>query len=103
MVDNGDGAKDIWITEFGSPTSGVTGDGHVTEARQSSIMVDAMTQWASVAWAGPFCVFEFRDYGTDVADKSDWFGLVSNDYKHRKPAYFAYQYEATGVGSPPAS
>ena len=102
MVANGDSAKKIWITEFGSPTGGVPSDGHVTEARQSSIMVDAMKQWIAVAWHGPFFVFEFRDFGTEPADKSDWFGLVSNDYKHKKPAYFAYQYEATGKGVPPA-
>lgn len=103
MVDNGDGDKQIWATEFGSPTSGTSTDGHVTEARQSSIMVDAMTQFVANSWAGPFFVFEFRDYGTEVLDKSDWFGLVSNDMRHRKPAFFAYQYEATGKGTPPAS
>jgi hypothetical protein len=102
MVNYGDGAKKIWATEFGSPTSGTSTDGHVTEARQSSIMVDAMNQFVAYSWAGPFFVFEFRDYGTDVLDKSDWFGLVSNDMKHRKPAFFAYQYEATGKGTPPA-
>jgi hypothetical protein len=102
MSSNGDGAKKIWATEFGSPTSGKGADGHVTEAQQSSIMVDGMKQWAAFPWSGPMFVYEFRDYGTDVPDKSDWFGLVSNDYKHKKPAFFAYQYEATGKGTPPA-
>jgi polysaccharide biosynthesis protein PslG len=102
MTNNGDGAKKIWATEFGAPTNGAGGDGHVTEAQQSSIIVDGMKQWASFSWAGPFFVYEFRDYGSDPTDKSDWFGLVSNDYKHKKPAFFAYQYYATGKGSPPA-
>jgi hypothetical protein len=103
MVTNGDSAKQIWASEFGSPTSGVAGDGHVTEAVQSSIMVDAMQNWVTFPWAGPFCVYEFRDFGTNPTDKSDWFGLVSNDLRHKKPAFFAYQYYATGKGTPPAA
>ena len=101
MTDNGDGAKKVWATEFGAPTGGAAGDGHVTEAQQSSIIDDAMHQWAGFSWSGPFCVYEFRDYGSDATDKSDWFGIVSNDFKHKKPAFFAYQYYATGKGTPP--
>ena len=101
MVDNGDAAKEIWVTEFGSPTNGVANDGHVTEARQASIMVDAMHVWVAQPWSGPFFVFEFRDFGVEPGDKSDWFGLVSNNMKHKKPAYGAYQYLATGKGNPP--
>jgi hypothetical protein len=102
MMSNGDGALQIWATEFGSPTGGVAGDGHVDEATQSSIMVDAMHQWVALSYAGPFFVYEFRDFGTDPPDKSDWFGIVSNNMKHKKPAFFAYQYLATGKGTPPA-
>jgi hypothetical protein len=102
MTSHGDKAKQIWATEFGAPTNGVGNDGHVTEAQQSSIMVDGMQQWAKFSWSGPFFVYEFRDFGTDAPDKSDWFGLVSNDLKHKKPAFFAYQYEATGKGTPPS-
>jgi hypothetical protein len=102
MSDNGDGAKKIWATEFGAPTGGVAGDGHVSEALQSSIMVDGMKLWAAFPWAGPMFVYELRDYGTDPTDKSDWFGIMSNDLKHKKPAFFAYQYEATGKGTPPS-
>ena len=102
MTQNGDGAKQIWATEFGAPTSGVAGDGHVDEATQSQIMVDAMQQWVTFSYGGPFCVYEFRDFGTNPVDKSDWFGIVSNDLRHKKPAFFAYQYFATGKGTPPA-
>ncbi|HEX4491227.1 MAG TPA: hypothetical protein VH914_08500 [Acidimicrobiia bacterium] len=102
MSSKGDGAKKIWGTEFGAPTSGVGNDGHVTEAVQSKILVDGMKQWAAFPWSGPFFVYEFRDNGTDPTDKSMWFGLVSNDFKHKKPAFFAYQFEATGKGTPPS-
>ena len=103
MVDYGDGAKQIWATEFGSPTNGNVGDGHVDEATQSSIMLDAMQQWITFPWGGPFFVFTLRDHGTNPKLKGDWFGLVSRDFGHKKPAYFTYKYEATGIGTPPAT
>ena len=79
----------------------MTGDGHVDEATQSAIMVDAMKTWVTYSWAGPFCVYEFRDGGTDPNDQSDWFGIVSNDFKHKKDAFYSYTYLATRRGSPP--
>jgi polysaccharide biosynthesis protein PslG len=96
MVDHGDGAKQIWATEFGSPTSGVAGDGHVDEKTQAAIMTDAMGQWSKRTYAGPFFVFEFRDNGTNPQVKNDWFGLVSHDLTRTKPAYSAYRRLATG-------
>ena len=101
MTANGDAAKKVWTTEYGAPTSGVAGDGHVDEAMQSAIMVDAMKEWVSFPWAGPFCVYEFRDFGSNPTDKSDWFGIVSNNLKHKKTAFFSYQYLATRRGTPP--
>jgi hypothetical protein len=100
MVDHGDGSKQIWATEFGSPTNGQDGDGHVDEATQSSIMLDAMNQWVQLPYAGPFFVFSFRDHGTDPAHKDNFFGLLSQDFKHKKPAYYAYRKIATGLSSP---
>jgi hypothetical protein len=96
MVDNGDGAKPIWATEFGSPTNGKLDDGHVTEAQQSSIMVDGMQLWVQLPYGGPFFVFAFRDSGTDPTKKSNWFGLVSRDFKHKKIAYSTYKSLALG-------
>jgi hypothetical protein len=101
MVQYGDGAKKIWATEFGSPTNGVSGDGHVTEQQQSDIMLAGMTAFQKYTWSGPFFVFTFRDYGTDTQRKADWFGLVSHDLQHKKIAFWTYEYEATGQGTPP--
>jgi hypothetical protein len=66
-------------------------------------MLDAMQQWITFPWGGPFFVFTLRDHGTNPKLKGDWFGLVSRDFGHKKPAYFTYKYEATGVGTPPAT
>jgi polysaccharide biosynthesis protein PslG len=100
MVDHGDGSKQIWATEFGSPTNGTSTDGHVTEDQQSSIMVDGMTSWVALPYAGPMFQFSFRDSGTDPTKKDNWFGLISNDFSHKKVAYYTYRQMALGLRSP---
>jgi hypothetical protein len=102
MVQYGDGDKQIWATEFGSPTNGNVGDGHVDEAAQASIMLDAMRLWVALPYTGPFFAFTLRDHGTNRHLKGDWFGLVSRDFHHKKQGYYDYRYEATGIGTPPA-
>jgi hypothetical protein len=103
MDDYGDTDKEIWATEFGSPTNGNVGDGHVDEAAQSSIMLDAMNLWVHLPRTGPFFAFTLRDHGTNQHLKGDWFGLVSRDFRHKKQGYYDYRYEATGIGTPPAA
>jgi polysaccharide biosynthesis protein PslG len=102
MVSHGDSAKQIWATEFGSPTNGTGNDVHVDEGTQSKIMLDGMIQWHKYPWSGPFFVFTFRDSGTDPRKKSDWFGLVSHSLAHKKIAFSTYRYEATSQGPPPS-
>jgi len=97
MVDNGDGNKPIWATEFGSPTNGTSTDGHVTEAEQDSIMVDGMNLWVQLSYAGPMFIYSFRDAGTDTAHKDNFFGIVNRDFSHKKPAYYTYRQMALGL------
>jgi len=96
MVQHGDGNKEIWATEFGAPTNGVAGDGHVDEQLQSDILLAGLTEFRKYAWSGPFFAFTFRDYGTNPRRKSDWFGLVSHDLRHHKIAFDTYRKAATG-------
>jgi hypothetical protein len=96
MVDNGDSAKLIWSTEFGSPTQGSPNDGHVDENNQAAMMVDALKSWMELPYAGPFFVFELRDTGGSKKHKDNWFGLISHDGSKRKLSYYTYQYEAKG-------
>jgi hypothetical protein len=86
MVDNGDGAKQIWATEYGAPTNGTDG---VTEAEQAQMLDVAYRLWSTYSWTGPFCWFQYKDKGTDPTDHSDWFGLLRYDGSH-KPAYATY-------------
>jgi len=96
MVDNGDGSKLIWATEFGAPTNGVPKDGHVDENNQAAMMVNALQTWQTYSFAGPLFVFEFRDTGGSTQHKDNWFGLASTDLSYRKLSYYTYKYEATG-------
>jgi hypothetical protein len=100
MVAHGDGGKKIWATEFGAPTNGPSPrDGHVDEQTQAAMMIDGMNEWRKRFYGGPFFVFQFRDNGTNVRVKNDWFGLVSHNLARAKPSYSAYKQLATGTGA----
>jgi len=87
MVANGDGAKQIWGTEFGTPTGG---DGGVTEAAQAQMVRDGYGRWKAWTWAGPLFWYSFRDLGTDPTNREHHFGLVRPDFS-AKPSFSAYQ------------
>jgi hypothetical protein len=78
MVNHGDGAKKIWLTEFGAPTG--TSSAAVSEAKQAQIAhdgYDAVTKWS---WAGPLFWYAQRDWGTNTADSEQNFGLMRKDF-----------------------
>ncbi len=83
MVANGDGSKQIWLTEYGAPTSGVSGS--VTPAFQAESITDAF-QWAQqYSWIGPLFIFDWQassyddygDYGLYNADGSSTPGAAA--------------------------
>ena len=88
MVANGDGAKQIWGTEFGAPTG--TSSSAVSEASQAQLVTDGYAKWKTWSFAGPLFWYSARDQGTDTADREQNFGLVHNDYSS-KPSLAAYQ------------
>jgi polysaccharide biosynthesis protein PslG len=87
MAANGDGNKQIWITEFGSPTNGpnVAND-HVSEASQAQILADALRIWKTYSWSGPFFYYDYQDAGTGTWNSENFYGLVRADGSH-KPSY----------------
>jgi hypothetical protein len=87
MVANGDADKKIWVTEYGAPTSGPNS---VSQEQQAAIMYDAYRLWATYAWAGPLCWFDYRDKGTDTSEHSNFFGLYAKD---GQPKVSLKQYE----------
>ncbi|BBY63359.1 cellulase family glycosylhydrolase [Mycolicibacterium helvum] len=83
MEQHGDGAKKVWITEFGAPTG--TATAAVSDNDQANTILharDLVDQWP---WAGPLIYYELRDGGTNPADEGENFGMVRRDFS-LKPA-----------------
>lgn len=82
----GDGAKKIWITEYGAPT----GD-NGSEQRQSDILATAIASAQTVPYlAEPLFIHSIRDSGTDPSNPEANFGVVRSDFTP-KLAYFTLQ------------
>jgi hypothetical protein len=88
MVAHGDGAKQIWGTEFGAPTG--TASSAVSEASQATLVRDGYAKWKTWSFAGPLFWYSARDQGTNTVDREQNFGLVKYDYAP-KPSFSAYQ------------
>ena len=84
LTTNGDGGKDIWITEFGAPTG--LDDKAVSEAEQARILSDGIREASRIPWIRGFVVYTLRDVGVDPADKEDNFGVVDHDWKPKAAA-----------------
>ena len=91
MEKHGDGAKKIWITEYGAPTNGPgagadensynlsQGPDHVSEALQAYIIVDAVKEIQKASWAGPLFWYTYVDRGVDPSTNENFFGLLRYD------------------------
>ncbi len=101
MIANGDGNKQIWMTEYGAPTGGPgalessTSDtffmgspDHVTEALQAQMIAAAITLAGGYAWAGPIFIYSYQDLGTSMSTNENFFGILRYDGS-QKPAYQA--------------
>lgn len=88
MVDNSDGAKKIWGTEFGYHT-GYSIIGGVSEAKQAEYITLAYKLWAQWEYTGPLFYYNYIDLGTDMGDREQKFGLklISGS---NKPSWQAY-------------
>lgn len=103
MASNGDGAKKIWLTEFGAPTATVqTGIGPVVinEQTQASMISNGVASARTLPYVGPTFVYTIRDYGTGNADPEQNYGMLRTDFS-AKPAYAALQSAAATASSTP--
>ncbi|MDR3664127.1 MAG: hypothetical protein P4L86_27700 [Mycobacterium sp.] len=55
MVQNGDGSKLIWITEYGVPTN------NVSQQTQADYIKNLIDTWQSVSFGGPIFIYTTRD------------------------------------------
>jgi hypothetical protein len=90
MKSNGDGNKQIWITEYGAPTNGPAGSDFVSEAAQAQMARDAFKAARSKTWIGPFFWHSYQDHSTSTSTKENFFGLRRADGSP-KLAYYTWQ------------
>ena len=79
MIDNGDGGKQIWATEYGDSIP------EVDEATQAARIQDFITTWRGLPGAGPAFVYTTRDRNTGSSDPEDNYGVYRTDWTP-KPA-----------------
>jgi len=97
MVDHGDGAKSIWLTEFGAPTGFSALAVH--DDVQGEFADEAFHATAAWPWAGPLFWYAIRDLGEDRFDSSQNWGLLRRNFD-AKPGYAEFR---ALMLSPPAS
>jgi len=85
----GDGAKQIWATEYGAPTGGAGWS--VSERMQAAQIAQAISLWKSYPWAGVLLIHTLRD-PADIgpASHEHWYGLLREDGT-AKPAAAAFR------------
>lgn len=93
MTQRGDGAKKVWITEYGAPTG--TGPSAVSEQDQAATLLLARQQVDAWDWVGPLIYYELVDGGTDPSEIEENFGVLRAD-NSRKLAAIALTDTADG-------
>ncbi|MBO0681408.1 cellulase family glycosylhydrolase [Mycolicibacterium sp. S2-37] len=93
MERNGDGAKKLWITEFGAPTG--NGPNAVSEDDQALALLQARQQVEKWDWVGPLIYYELVDGGSDRSVDGENFGVLRHDLDP-KPAAVALMQAASG-------
>ena len=102
MTAHGDGAKKIWVNEYGAPTR----PGRVPEPDQANMITQAFQLLRSYPWAGPLFVYSYQDLGTDASTDDDFYGILRYDGS-KKPSWLAFQQAAsaftTACSTPPTT
>ncbi len=83
---NGDGAKPMWLTEYGARTG--TTSRSVSLKRHKKLMVDAYRESRKLPYVERLFFYSLRDFSSDVRDPEANFGLLKYNGKP-KPAYKA--------------
>jgi hypothetical protein len=74
MVENGDGNKKIWSTEYGEPAS----SGGI--AQQTAYVTDMLTKWQELPYVGPMYIYTTRDRNTGSVNSEDTLGIYQTDW-----------------------
>lgn len=90
MQTNGDGAKKIWLTEFGYPTNGTGGQSFTDEGTQALMLQAAIRTVRQLPYAGPLFIYDFVDDVGSQPDREGYFGIIRSDGT-RKPGWVLIQ------------
>ena len=91
MKAKGDGAKKIWITEYGAPTS------VMSEQAQADLIMACLREWTEVSYAGPFYVYTVRDTNSGSTHTEDTFGVVRTDYTPKTAIWGVQALQSMGM------
>lgn len=94
MRSHGDGAKQIWLTEYGAPTGG---EGGVSEQAQAEMIVEALRLTSSEPGLGPIFLYTMYDLDLGVDDRESYFGLLYGPGEP-KPAFTAVRDAVASCG-----
>lgn len=83
MVANGDGNKQVWATEYGTPSGGAS---NLNETLQALSFKQALEQMGNKPWLGAMFFHTYRDSPGDPNQATNDFGIIRTDGS-RKPAY----------------
>ena len=101
MVNNGDAAKNLWLTEFGWSTASGASNG-VSEATQADYLAKSFKELDAYPYVTHAFWYGFRNNYWSSNDQSDVeanYGLVKVDFS-TKPAYAAYKALPVGTTTP---
>lgn len=96
MTANGDGGKQLWLTEYGAPTDGpdpvsatcdsfvFTGRRKVDECLQARIVTEAIALTKNDDSFGPFFLYSYIDRGTSTKSQENFYGVVKYDGTHKQ-------------------
>ncbi len=88
MAAHGDGAKKIWVTEYGAPTGNARQA--VSAARQAQLILDGLAVAYRLQFVDKVMIYSLRDTGTNPADPEQNFGLITASGQ-KKPSFTALQ------------
>lgn len=88
MVNNGDGAKKIWMTELGAPTCAPSAGG-VGEEEQAHQITDVLWKAAESGFSGPAFIYSIRDINSDDQDdeQNNFGALLTSDWQPKVASY----------------
>jgi hypothetical protein len=90
MIAHGDGAKKIWVTEYGYPSCSPKNSAW-TESREAQYLQDAYATLQKKSWAGPLMWYSYRDHGTTKSTPENCYGIVRKDFTLKALPYNAYK------------